>query len=857
MSNADSEIDWSLTTWEGSRREQLRRWRKLSLRERLRAVEDMADTSRHFQAMRAQGRFQSPARHAEKSKVEAARQGEVREPDHVYESGSPQHEITLYGCTPEPLMGYLKALGMLRLVSEQQADPLAKGFWRNNEFVLQSRLDANELIDFFMTRYEPTPIFSPWNGDGGFLSDSGAAYETIEKIKSLETKRLARMQRFIDDLRSTASLNQLGAARAESKTLQDQYNEKYKTKADKWKKKATEREKEEYATITKKIKSIKQSLIFMLRNEYPNESLAWLDSCLAINKDEIAMSPVLGSGGVDGRMEFSANYLANVIEIVSNDNSSTWLKKSLLGDGSPALVNTSVGQFAPGAVGGANATQGMEGDSIVNPWDYVLMIEGVVLLAGSVSRKLGINQSPRAVFPFTVYSQAAGESSLGQKESKEARGEIWLPLWARPAGIGEIQQVLSEGRAELRAKQSYSAVDFARAVAGLGIDRGILSFSRQGFLKRNGLAFIATPLGRFDVHARAQVDLLRGIDRWLDKFRSACKVGQKGEAPSRITAALHGIDSAIFDYCRYGGRRQFQAILIELGRAERELMRDGRWAEKNSVRPLHGLSADWIDASRDASLEFKLALALAGIRSNGEIGPLRANLEPVHVGLRKDGGTYANWAEKGRAVVWNQSSLTANLTAVLTRRIQDAARQGRSRLPLWSPYTVSLETVAAYLAGQTDDKRLEELLWGLVLIDPGGSRSGAKAAVQEMQNAPPLSRLYALLKLLFLHGPIVYRERHWRFASKEEVIIIRPEPRILPLLRAGQIDQTARIATQRLRASGLQPMVTRDEKTWPEEQGRRLASALLFPIDSYSLDRLLRSVVREDSTAIQLQGEVA
>lgn len=37
------DIDWSLTTWEGSRREQLRRWADLSLREILLAQEEMRE----------------------------------------------------------------------------------------------------------------------------------------------------------------------------------------------------------------------------------------------------------------------------------------------------------------------------------------------------------------------------------------------------------------------------------------------------------------------------------------------------------------------------------------------------------------------------------------------------------------------------------------------------------------------------------------------------------------------------------------------------------------------------------------------------------------------------------------------
>jgi hypothetical protein len=37
------DIDWSLTTWEGSRREQIRRWSELTMDEILAAQEEMAD----------------------------------------------------------------------------------------------------------------------------------------------------------------------------------------------------------------------------------------------------------------------------------------------------------------------------------------------------------------------------------------------------------------------------------------------------------------------------------------------------------------------------------------------------------------------------------------------------------------------------------------------------------------------------------------------------------------------------------------------------------------------------------------------------------------------------------------------
>jgi hypothetical protein len=42
------DIDWSLTTWEGSRREQLRRWAALPLERIVAALEEMEDLARQF-----------------------------------------------------------------------------------------------------------------------------------------------------------------------------------------------------------------------------------------------------------------------------------------------------------------------------------------------------------------------------------------------------------------------------------------------------------------------------------------------------------------------------------------------------------------------------------------------------------------------------------------------------------------------------------------------------------------------------------------------------------------------------------------------------------------------------------------
>lgn len=57
MSKNRDDIDWSLTTWEGSRRAQLRHALTLTLRERLEAAEGLADIARRFGEMRERGEF--------------------------------------------------------------------------------------------------------------------------------------------------------------------------------------------------------------------------------------------------------------------------------------------------------------------------------------------------------------------------------------------------------------------------------------------------------------------------------------------------------------------------------------------------------------------------------------------------------------------------------------------------------------------------------------------------------------------------------------------------------------------------------------------------------------------------------
>ncbi|GIK15616.1 MAG: hypothetical protein BroJett003_05800 [Planctomycetota bacterium] len=815
--------------------------------------------------------------------------------------GSNHHDLELPGCTPEPLMAYLKALGILRLVAEQK-DRAARGWWKNDVFWLRSpglfsgaqndKEKRDALVKFFLEEYKPTPLVAPWNAGSGFYlkwdekKNAFKKRDATEAVSKIESSTSDRFQRYREQIQAIKEVLNRSAKpfdpAKEIKAVRERGQREH------WSAKKTKDEIKKlldsqmlFAGTNGETLAIgkadKDALVREARSALLHDlALQWIDTAFVIRtgrKKNRVEAPLLGSGGNIGNSDFSARFmqlLADCVPLASGEapshESARSLLNAILGGPTAGLASLAVDQFYPGRAGGANMFQGLEAKPRLNPWDYVLMLEGAVMLRGAANKRLG-NTVSESGFPFAVESTPAGFDSAGPGAT---RGEQWLPLWDRACTAGEIATLLAEGRSDLGRRRARTGVEFARAAASLGVDRGIRQFVRVQYQARFGDNYLANSLGRVGVVARDSVDLLHQLDRWrwLDGF---CRAAGDKNAPPRFASALRRIDSAIFDFCKYGGAAFFQRIVIALGAAERELANVERFREDKKLKPLAGLSAEWIGAADDGSREYSVALALAGVHHEPDgpaeqpkIGPLRTNLEPVDWQKR-----CRAWAEKERCVVWNAADLATNLANVLQRRMMDGERAGCQRLPLDSPFSVPLDVIAAFIAGELDDARIEELIWGLMLIDtprgdlaPAGmnqSRDGQRA------DPNPLPREYALLKLLFLPRPLVAERSgdkvYCRLARNgESGIVIRPEPRILPLLRAGRIGEACRIAAQRLRVSGLPPMpgplltgVMRDgawaERIIEPRRAQRLAAALLIPISSKSVNRFVHLVCRADESA--------
>ncbi len=711
------------------------------------------------------------------------------------------HPLTLPGCTPEPLMAYLKALGIFRLVAEQK-DPKSRACWQDDAFVLQSSLDREALLGFFLEEYQPTPIVAPWNGGSGFYSDgSRAAKEAVDSIRAEDPNRLEEYRQAIEA--SQQILDYMGF-------------------------------------VKKPSDSEKPSLLAECRNRLPDAAVSWLDAVYVLTGADSELQPLLGSGGNDGNLDFSSNFMKNLCPVLTGlelgkkpskrvdyeERRKGWLDRALFGDSRAPLVKSAIGQFNPGGVGGPNATAGFEGDSLTNPWDYVLMMEGALFFAGAVARRLSAESRSRAVFPFTADTSAAGYGTAVDTEYTRdgSRAELWAPLWEKPATYREVSHLFGEGRAQLGRRQATTGTDFARAVVGLGIERGVSGFQRFGFLKRNGLAFIATPLGRFRVTPKPEANLLFDLDPWVDSLHRASR-GRN--TPEGINRVLREIDRAILEFCAHGGPRLLQEVLIAVGHAERWLSTS---RQKGSVRPLSGLSPEWLRGCDNCSPEFRLAAALASIQGVGKVGSIRTNLEPIAF----DRGRW-QWPEDDTSVAWRGGDPVVSLAAVLERRCLEARMKSADSLPLNGWIAAPLADIHAFLQGAVDCRRIADLSLPLTAID-------WRQVEQEFSHppAPPaLSRTYTALKLLFL--PWAFR-RH----SGAEEAPIGPEPSILPLLRGGRARDAYRVAHRRLRSSGFTPLLP--EVNVVGDQESRLAAALLIPIryqDMYHLADLALMPVPE------------
>ena len=331
----------------------------------------------------------------------------------------------------------------------------------------------------------PTPVLSPWNNGSGFGLKDREPLRALQALREHPSPRLAPFRSAIQLAEQVVS----------------------KARAAGW------------ITDTAGGGS-KERLVQEFRNRCPDALLPWINAAVMLAGDDIFFPPLLGTGGNDGRLDFSTNFHQRLLDLLGasekNRTRSVAIARDLLaGTESEQLADAAIGQFDPGSAGGPGSSRFGAVVSLVNPWGYVLFVEGALLFAASAARR-NQHAAGRAAMPFTV--QGSPDGSASGAAGEESRGEVWTPVWTREFTLAEIKQMFAEARASWRGRPARRAIDFYAATRTLGVARGIGEFTRYALQRRNGLAFAAVPLARVDVREHPEVRLAAAVEDWASRF---------------------------------------------------------------------------------------------------------------------------------------------------------------------------------------------------------------------------------------------------------------------------------------------------------------------------------------------------
>lgn len=568
------------------------------------------------------------------------------------------------GLGTQPLARYLASLGLARVVGEQE-DPAIRFGWSGARFAIRS--DVPDLVEFLVTRYRPTPVVSPWNGGSGFGEKDKAQRGFVDKLASSSGDRLADFRATIEQTRLLVDDDPRFRGWSKQRQVQE------------------------------------------LRNWLPDSALAWLDASVVLTDGDPVFPPLLGTGGNDGRLDFSSNFhqrLAIVLPELGADGQASrgWARDLLEGTSNQPLVAAAIGQFDPLAAGGPASSIYGAAENMVNPWLFVLMVEGALWFASAPARRLG-EQRGRASMPFCVRSSPDGPIPGAAEE--QARGELWAPVF-EGATLPQLRQIMSEARASWLGDTAETVPAMYGAVRSFGVDRGIDAFERFGFLQRNGLAFVAAHLDTVQVERAAGVSVAERPLQRAVVFR---------RAPGAATAtAARLFDRAAVAFVRDPTPKRCVDMLVAQTRLENTALRaESNRSELGRVRDLASAPQvlDLLDTVLRQVPEARVAASIASARTR--IADRWVTMRDLLVG-GDPGATVARPVVTGlglRPVV----DVLVDVLLWLVRHRGDDVRVARGWLP-WRAhgYAAQWPDTHAWVIGDLDDTLVGHYLLALLAV---------------------------------------------------------------------------------------------------------------------------------------------
>lgn len=590
----------------------------------------------------------------------------------------------------------------------------------------------------------------------------------------------------------------------------------------------------------------------------------------AVPHARVSFNPLLGSGGNAGRRDFSTGWKQAVDALAvapkagkgrgktkaarggdtvsAPDVRRSELSAFLLGQPLTWLLEKlAAGSWFSEATKLYNSGQSPAREGQISPWAMVLACEGLALLVGGASRRLGARTRAVGAFPFVtqpVAPEAAGEAG-------RILGEIWTPLWSRPMTLAEAQTLFSRGRAELRGRGAVTPAAFATAIRKRGVDAGISEF-RRFTLGRTTSANTFEPRleARFSLDTSADAmnaaasRVLECVTALIEQrgFPRDRKVGQRW----RFEGLRGPIEAALLDVAADPNRSESSIALLDTIVAALDRIDRNRSFREGKVRweplPLEWLPSLFADEQPEA--EARLALSLASAFPAAL--PFAAFRFGVEWAREKNGkyeydwGTNPAWFEHTKVPparwVWGPGELARVLSYVLSRKLlEEASLDGghAKRPPARSPLPATAAQVQQWLAGELDEQLLAAWLSRLALFDwrwiPQEVRSLVRAETFQPQTDGVLA-LLGLVQPLVDQRPLVVKDLSPDDLLSEETGARTAEVArsLTTLIRAGSLDTAIRLAGSRY--SMAHARLASFDVPWRIDDPDRFVAALLFAI---------------------------
>lgn len=577
--------------------------------------------------------------------------------------------------SPTTAIGWLKAIGLLRLSG-------ALGYWLDDCFYLEID-SATTLVENILNNYQPKPFVSPWN--------SYSIFNKSDLINSLKSVLTSKSDRYV--------------------LMRDGYQEIQDV--------IQALDIKEQSSAQKKL-TLMDHLPHQIKNLDWHE---WINAVGLLTKTKkgsrFLCNDLLGTGGNIGTTDFCTAYFKMCSSELWDLNTGqpyakteAFIRASVLGETLPnsLLEESLLGHTYPAAdyfddLAPSAASQsdyldnGGRSSQLANPIDLILYLEGATTFTGKAIPRNQIENEGEQEYTLASYPLLL-EVNSGSADTSDLTGrsyEVWLPLWNEPMDWRDFQDLVTTDLSFRLKNQIVDTLDMLNVITQVYEYGGPSRFARFGLWQRKGqgkyLVYIglATPGGK---------DFAAELREWR---LAARPTANNSQTQYNLLTAIH---KSLFRLQQ--GNAEETTVIQLLGQLE---VLHSRIQPKIPPGPL--LGDTWVEAiyKEYPIVEVELAAALASTclthKQSGHTYTFRHLLSS------------ARYNPKTKSWFWSQEHKHKVKTAsleVLCLSLLRLWNEDKSRHPSFGRiYKASPDAIAAFIAGDTNDSLILDLVLGFAL----------------------------------------------------------------------------------------------------------------------------------------------